>query len=103
MASDPTVQERRDQLVQEAQITLDSIRALADPGVLDPLTAPVTLARAVTTGILDAPHLRNNAFARGKVTTRIDHRGASVTMDPASGEELLEQERMALLNQIGVE
>ena len=37
----------------------------------DPLIDPPTLARAVELGILDAPQLRNNRFARGEAITRI--------------------------------
>jgi hypothetical protein len=94
MTSDPTVQARKGELVQEAQVTLAAIRALAAPDVPDPLTEPATLARAVTTGLLDAPHLRNNPFARGQVVTRIDQRGACVAIDPTTGQTLSEQERI---------
>ncbi|MBO9371617.1 MAG: cobalamin-dependent protein, partial [Chloroflexi bacterium] len=65
MTADPAVQARKEELIREAQVTLEAIRALAGPDVSDPLTDPATLARAVTTGILDAPHLRNNPYARG--------------------------------------
>jgi hypothetical protein len=58
------------QLVEEANQLLEKIRALAD-STDDPLTDPVTLTRAVTSGLLDAPQLRNNKFALGKVKTRI--------------------------------
>lgn len=75
-----------------------AIRALADPGVSAPLTDPSTLARAVTTGVLDAPHLRNNPFARGQIVTHIDRRGACVAVDPVTGRSLSEEERIASLN-----
>jgi hypothetical protein len=78
MTLDPWVQARKAELMAEAQIILDSIRALAGPDVDDPLTHAPTLTRAVTTGILDAPQLRNNAYGRGTVVTRIDSRGACV-------------------------
>ncbi len=71
MTADPRVQARRAELVIEANITLAAIHNLAAPGVADPLTDPLTLARAVTTGILDAPHLGCNLFARGQIKTRI--------------------------------
>jgi hypothetical protein len=48
----------------------------------------------VTSGILDAPHLRNNAYGRGRVVTRIDSRGASVAVD-AAGRPLREIQRLA--------
>jgi hypothetical protein len=114
MTAAPAVQQRKQELIRDAQITLDAIRALqseptqmnssqaqdkalAGPGVPDPLTDPVTLARAVTTGVLDAPHLRNNAFGRGQVVTRIDQRGACVAVDPATARELSEWEPIAVL------
>ncbi len=82
MTADPLVQQRRAELVSQAQVTLEAIRGLADPDVPDPLTDPATLARAVTIGVLDAPHLRNNPFGRGQVVTRIDQRGACVAVNP---------------------
>ena len=60
MRLDPRVQQRAHELVTEAQVTLDAIRRLGAQDVADPFTDPATLARAVTSGILDAPHLRNN-------------------------------------------
>jgi methylmalonyl-CoA mutase cobalamin-binding subunit len=97
LTADPAVQQRRAELVDEARVTLAAINALADPGVSDPLTDPATLARAVTGGLLDAPHLRNNPFARGQVVTRIDDRGACVAVDPATGQALTEMERIVRL------
>jgi hypothetical protein len=94
MTADPAVQERKEELIREARVTLEAIRCLAEPGVADPLVDPATLARAVTTGLLDAPHLRNNPFARGQIVTRIDARGACVVVDPATGRALSEQERI---------
>ena len=98
MTCDPAVQARRKELIQEAQVTAAAIRALADPGAADPLTDPVTLARAVTTGVLDAPHLLNNPFARGQIATRIDNRGACVAVNPATGHPITEEERIAGLD-----
>jgi len=97
MTADPAVQQRQGELVQEAQVTLQAIRALAEPGVADPLTDPATLARAVTSGVLDAPHLCNNPFARGQIVTAIDSRGACVVVDPATGQALSEAERVTSL------
>ncbi|MDP3185102.1 MAG: methionine synthase, partial [Anaerolineales bacterium] len=95
MTADPAVQARRTELVAEARVTLEAIRSLAAPGVADPLTDPATLARAVTSGILDAPHLRNNPFARGQVQTRIFD-GMCLAVDEA-GRPLPEVERLARL------
>jgi hypothetical protein len=52
-------------------VTLEAIKALAPESASDPLIDPETLAQAVRIGILDAPHLKNNPFARGIIQTRI--------------------------------
>jgi methylmalonyl-CoA mutase cobalamin-binding subunit len=101
MAADPAVQQRKEELIREAQVTLEAIRSLAGPEVADPLTDPATLARAVTAGVLDAPHLRNNPFACGQIVTRIDPRGACVAVDPATGRALSEEERISRLKSKG--
>jgi hypothetical protein len=99
MTADPAVQARKDELMREAQITLGAICSLAGPDVPDPYVDPATLARAVTSGLLDAPHLRNNPFARGQIATRIDARGACVAVDAATGKVLLEEERIGRLGE----
>ncbi|MEJ2302628.1 MAG: cobalamin B12-binding domain-containing protein [Anaerolineales bacterium] len=91
MCADPVVQARRDELAQEARVTLQAIRHLAGPEVADPLTDPANLCRAVGVGILDAPHLRNNPFAPGQISTRI-LKGCCVAID-SSGEPLTELQR----------
>ncbi|MCU0503574.1 MAG: methionine synthase [Anaerolineae bacterium] len=96
MTADPRVQARKQELIAEAELTLNAIRALAKPDVPDPLTDPATLARAVANGILDAPHLRNNRYACGRVVTRIDARGACVAVD-AAGRPVSETDRLAKL------
>ena len=95
MTLDPAIRARVSALVAEAQVTLDAIRGLAEASVEDPLTDPVTLTRAVTTGILDAPHLANNPFARGTIHTRIIDGACLATV--TSGDPLSESERIEKL------
>jgi hypothetical protein len=97
MTADPIVQERVQELVQEAQVTLRAVQALAIPEIVDPFIDPATLAQAVKVGVLDAPHLRGNAYARGQVATWIDGRGACVAIDSATGCPLSEEVRIARL------
>ena len=80
MRADPKINNRCRHLVSEAKITLQAIRELAKPGITDPLIDPETLSHAVQYGILDAPHLRNNPCAMGKIITRI-FKGACQTVD----------------------
>ena len=67
------------------------------PGVDDPLTDADVLAEAVRRGILDAPHLRSNKFARGEIRTAFLN-GACVTVD-AHGREIKEKDRLNTLLQ----
>jgi methylmalonyl-CoA mutase cobalamin-binding subunit len=96
MTADPRVWDRREGLVAEAKRTLEAIGNLAGPGVMNPFTDPATLARAVTSGILDAPQLRNNRFARGQVITRMVN-GQCLAVD-RTGVPLSEGERLAKLS-----
>lgn len=97
LTADWRVQARREELVHEAKTLLEGIRAVAERGVQDPLTDPATLTRAVSLGLLDAPQLKNNQFARGQIAVRIDDRGACVAVDPESGRIVTEAERLAAL------
>jgi hypothetical protein len=94
MTAGAAVQQRKDELIGEARVTLEAIQALAGPAAADPFTDPSTLARAVETGVLDAPHLKGSDIALGQIATRIDGRGACVAVDPASGQPLAEKERI---------
>jgi methylmalonyl-CoA mutase cobalamin-binding subunit len=80
MTADLIVQKRREELVTEAQVTLDAIYDLGKFKTGDPFIDPATLTRAVTLGIMDAPHLRNNPFAQGRIMTCIRN-GACVSVD----------------------
>ncbi|MBW7919056.1 MAG: cobalamin B12-binding domain-containing protein [Anaerolineales bacterium] len=95
LTADPIVARRRAELAAETNAILDAIRALAGPDAADPFTDAATLARAVTSGILDAPQLVNNKFGRGEVRTRIVD-GACVSVD-GTGNPISESERIAKL------
>jgi methylmalonyl-CoA mutase cobalamin-binding subunit len=94
MLGDERVLQRKEELMAEARITLDAIRSLSADPEADPFTDPTALTRAVTGGVLDAPDLRNNPFARGEIATHIDQRGACVTFDPIDKRPISEQERL---------
>jgi len=96
MTADPSVQRRKEELVAEARLTLEAIHDLAAPGVDDPWTDAASLSQAVRLGILDAPQLKNNRFAPGKVQTRIVD-GACWAVHPKTGKPLAETQRLALL------
>ena len=93
MTADPAITKRRQELVREAGLLLEAISALAGPGAGDPLTDPATLTRAVTSGLMDAPQLKNNKFGCGEIRTSIIN-GACVAVD-AKGNPIREQARVA--------
>jgi methylmalonyl-CoA mutase cobalamin-binding subunit len=94
MTADPAVQARKRELVREAGVLLKAIRQLGSER-LEPLTDPATLERAVRLGLLDAPQLVNNAYARGRVRVRsID--GAIVAIND-HGEPQTESERVTMV------
>ena len=93
LTMDPEVMARKTELVQQAQVTLETIKAVASASVSDPWTDPATLAKSISLGIMDAPQLGNNEFARGEIVTRIDKRGACVVVDGA-GNLISERERL---------
>jgi methylmalonyl-CoA mutase cobalamin-binding subunit len=94
MTADIAVRARRKELVNEANVTLEAIRSLTNSDVNDPLTDSTILAKAVSIGLLDAPQLKNNLFAKGEMATRITPRGACIAVDE-EGHPLTETQRIS--------
>jgi hypothetical protein len=92
MAADPEIQRRKDELIEEALMLIDAIRHLGAGKATDPLDDPPTLAYAVKIGLLDAPQLKNNPYARGQLKTRPIN-GAIVAVDEG-GKVMTEKERI---------
>ncbi|HOS80062.1 MAG TPA: cobalamin B12-binding domain-containing protein [Anaerolineae bacterium] len=92
MTADPGVQARAGELVEEAHVLLEAIRRLGADAAEDPLSDPATLARAVQAGLLDAPQLQRNRFARGEIRSRTIN-GAVLAVD-AEGHPLTERQRL---------
>ncbi len=92
MTADKAITKRRKELVKEATLLLEAISSLARPEVADPFTDASTLTRAVTSGLMDAPQLRNNKFGRGIVRTSIVN-GASVAVN-SKGKPITEDKRL---------
>lgn len=94
-AADPAVQERKEQLLAEAQVLIAALRALGE-GEEDPLTSPRVLAEAIKLGVIDAPHLKGNPHAAGLLETR-PVKGAIHPVDPGTKKVLSEAERLRAL------
>lgn len=95
MKSDPVILDRKEKIIQESRVTLKSIRELGDSNKMDPFIDPITLTKAVKIGILDAPQLRNNLFARGEIRSQII-KGANIAVD-SNRQQLSEEERISSL------
>src|SRR5690554_3116653 len=93
LAADPAVQARRDKLIGEAELLLETIQALARPESDDSLTNPVILQEAVRIGLLDAPQLKGNPEAAGRVRTGIIN-GACRALSADGRRVLSEEERL---------
>lgn len=92
MLSDPKIKARITWLVNGANLTLEAIHSLSLNHAIDPFIDPVVLSKAVTMGILDAPQLKNNPYARGTISTRIIN-GCCKTVN-AAGKPVAEKYRI---------
>lgn len=95
LTADEKVIRRKDELVSEAKLIVESIRAMGSSEG-DPLTDPETLASALRVGLMDAPQLAGNPVIAGRVRTAcID--GAVYAVEPESGRILKESDRLVAL------
>lgn len=92
LSKDANVQRRKVELIEEAKIIIDSIISLS-PDIDNPLTDPDTLVEAVRLGILDAPQLKGNNIAKGKLKTRMVS-GALFAYDEENARIIPEKERI---------
>jgi hypothetical protein len=86
---------RKDFLLKEANILLDSIKKI-DPSIREPLISPDVLSKAIKIGLLDAPLLKGLTCANGELITKIIN-GCNCSVIPDTGEVIGEQERTEML------
>ncbi len=92
---DEKIEKRKEELIQQAKWIVNLIPRLAkDPAEqINPWTNYRILNRLVRYGIFDAPHLKNNQFARGEIKTKIID-GACYSWDHNLQKKLDEIERI---------
>lgn len=90
LTRDPRVLARKEELIAEAELILKAITGLARPDTEDPLLDPRVLADAVHCGLLDAPQLKGNPEAAGRVRTGII--GGACRVLSADGRRILSEE-----------
>lgn len=95
MTKDKNVIDRKDILINDANIIIESIKSL-NPNIEDPLTDPETLTEAVRIGILDAPHLQGSQIAKGQLKTRMVS-GGLYAYDEKQKKIIREKERINIL------
>ena len=95
MTKDKNVLERKNTLIKEAKVIIDTIESL-NLSIEDPLTDPATLTEAVRVGILDAPHLQGSKIAKGTLKTRMVS-GALYAYDEKQGKIINEEERIDII------
>jgi len=91
MNLDPDVQARKYKLKEEALLLIDAIKSLELSK--EPLTDPKILCKAVEIGLLDAPDLKGNKYAKGEIFTEMIN-GACYTIDPETINILDERKRI---------
>jgi len=94
MLNDQKIQDRKEELIEDARYLLQAIKKIASNDVIDPWTDPYTLARSVEKGLLDSPHLAGRPHAAGKILTKMVD-GACLTVDPDTYKPLNEKERIS--------
>ena len=90
---DPSVQQRKQELKDEALVLIEDIKSRFSDVSEDPLADAGVIAKCIQMGILDAPHIVKNAKFHGILKTRMI-RGRCVAYDEATGRELSERERL---------
>jgi hypothetical protein len=93
MRLDENVLSRKEELKSDAKLIIEKIKSLdRDRKYSDPLISSDIIARAIRSGILDAPHLKGVKAAKGDVrTVFID--GKNVTLGE-DGKPITERERL---------
>ncbi len=95
MKQDTVVQDRKNELIEEAKFLLNTIKSLYVESE-DPWSDPVVISEIIKEGIIDAPHLRGNKNAKGTLETRIID-GKCMAYSRILGRAVSERERLSEL------
>ncbi len=93
MTLDPKIKGRKEELIDEAKTLLEAFDEIAPPRVDDPLSDVATIAKAIRIGLLDAPHLAGNPYAKGVLITK-EINGTYYAFDPTVNQIISEKERV---------
>jgi hypothetical protein len=90
---DSEIINRKEKLIGEAKDLIAGIKTFADKNVEDALADPLTLSKAIKTGLLDTPHFVGNPHLCGKIITQLIS-GGWYAVDPDSYSILNEKQRI---------
>jgi methylmalonyl-CoA mutase cobalamin-binding subunit len=90
------IQNRKKELLDEANYLLLIIKNFADNYVNDPWSDSDTLFRSIQSGLIDAPHLKGNSIGAGKLSTRMIN-GACYAYDYKENKIITEIDRIKKL------
>lgn len=93
MTLDPKIQLRKKELIKDSKILLEVIKKLGGKSKADALTNPEIITKAIKIGLLDAPHLKGNQYAKGEIITKMID-GKCLVIDPITSEVITEFQRI---------
>lgn len=93
---DYKIKARIEELLKEAKLLISSIKGMSNNKSLDPLSDPKILAEAIKIGLIDAPHLKGNPEAAGRLKTKMID-GACYAYDYEHNKKISERERIQRL------
>lgn len=94
VTGDRKIIQRKKYLLNQAKFLLKAIRELDKNPSQTSWCKPEVLSRAIGLGLLDAPELKGNRYAPGKLITEIIN-GACDAIDPQNGRIVSEQKRIS--------
>ncbi|MEJ6950898.1 cobalamin-dependent protein [Natronospora cellulosivora (SeqCode)] len=92
-STDQEVIKRKEELLNEAKVLLEAIRELGFQNNNDPLSDPSSIIKAIKIGLIDAPHLKGNQLAAGKLRTKLIN-GACYAYDYKNEKIMNEEDRI---------
>jgi len=96
IVADKEIQKRKKELIEEAKVILATLDNFSDKEDIDSWIDPLTLSRAIKSGLIDAPHLKSNSEGAGILKTRMIN-GACYAYDYGEDKIIKEKERIAQL------
>jgi hypothetical protein len=99
LADNARVQQRKNELKDEARILLEALRESGKDSGNDPWSDPEVIAGAIRNGLLDTPHFRGNEYLCGNIVTSLID-GGWYAIDPSTGEKINEKSRIKNLKKL---